>query len=45
MLSKETRKIRQEVRLHILENNGKNVDSQGVVKRLRRQVRKGNNNG
>ena len=28
------------LRLHKLENNGRNVDSQGVVKKLRRKILK-----
>lgn len=39
MLSKEARLARAEVRLHNLENNGKNFDSPGVVKKLKRRIK------
>lgn len=32
--------IALKVRLHKLESNGKNVDSPGIVNKLRRQIRK-----
>lgn len=31
---------RMKIRLHKLESNGKNVDSPGVVNKLRRQIRR-----
>lgn len=40
MLRKENRLIRAEVRLHYLKNNGKNIDSPGVVRKLERKIRR-----
>lgn len=40
MLGKDKRLIRAEVRLHYLKNNGKNVDSPGVVRKLERKIRR-----
>ena len=39
MLGKDARLARVEVRLHNLENNGKNFDSPGVVKKLKRKIK------
>lgn len=40
MLGRENRLLRAEVRLHYLKNNGKNVDSPGVVRKLERKIRR-----
>lgn len=45
MLGKNIRLIRAEVRLHNLNNNGKNVDSPGVVRKLERKIRRLNKTG
>lgn len=42
MQSKETRLMGTEIRLHNLQNNGKNVKSPGVIKKLQRQLRREN---
>lgn len=39
MIGKNARLARAEVRLHLLENNGKNFESPGVVKKLKRKIK------
>lgn len=39
MMSEKARLANAEVRLHNLENNGKNFDSPGVVKKLKRKIK------
>lgn len=38
-MTKEQKLIAKKARLSILENNGKNVQTNGVVKRLKREIR------
>lgn len=40
MLGKDKQLLRAEVRLHYLKNNGKNVDSPGIVRKLERKIRR-----
>ena len=44
MNKRESNLIKWKVRLHKLENNGRNVDSPGIVNKLRRKIRKAEEN-
>lgn len=39
MIGKDARLAGAEVRLHKLQNNGKNFDSPGVIKKLKRKIK------